>query len=96
MRPPPGPAPTPNGITGTRPKAETKRVLAARVIRAMKAAGMSPQGWQVRSLTATLLAGQDRLEMTDEQIVMQLMRAPWFPKHRRRRYAVGEAGWRTS
>ncbi len=104
MRPPPGQAPTQNAITGTRPNAETqrptrghaatKRAVASKVIRAMRSAGMPPLGWQVRSLTATLLANHE--EPTDEQIVLALMAAPWAPKPRVRRHDVGGPGWRVS
>jgi len=84
---------TDNGITGTRPKAETKRQTAGRVINAMKAAGLTPQGWQVRSLVGSLLANHE--EPTDEDLTRALMRAPWFPKPQVRKYQVGENGWRT-
>lgn len=97
MSAPPGRqvAATQNGITGTRTKAETKRALSARVIRAMKSAGVPPQGWQVRSLVATLVANRE--EPTDEQLLHQLMTAPWFPKPSRRHWRVGEGGgWATS
>lgn len=103
MRPPPGHQATTNGITGTRPNAETKRpahrgstkkVVASRVIRAMKAAGMQPQGWQVRSLTTTLLAAHE--EPTEEQVMRTLMAAPWCPKPRIRRHGIGGPGWRVT
>ena len=95
MTAPPGrQSATQNGITGTRTKAETKRALSARVIRAMKSAGLEPQGWQVRSLVATLVANRE--EPTDEQLLHQLMAAPWFPKPGRRHWRVGEGGgWAT-
>ena len=83
-----------NGITGSRPKAETKRHVAGRVVRTMKAAGLEPHGWQVRSLVASVLANHE--EPTDEQLTLALMAAPWFPKPRRRRYRIGEAGWRVA
>lgn len=89
MTAPPGYAPT-HGITGTRPKAETKRETAARIIRAMTAAGMTPHGWQVRSLVATLTANREL--PTDEEIVQSLMQAPWYPKPRRRHWRIGEGG----
>lgn len=96
MRQPPGrEAAAQNGITGTRTKAETKRLLSGRVISAMKAADLQPQGWQVRSLVATLMANRE--EPTDEQITLQLMRANWFSKPRRRQWRVGEGGgWAVS
>lgn len=90
---PPGLAPTSNGITGTRSKAETKRQTAGRVVGALKAAGLPAPGWQVRSLVATLDASGDG--PTDEDIVAALMAAPWFPKRPIRQWRVGEAGWRT-
>lgn len=90
MTSPPGASPTVNGITGTRLNAETKRALSARIIRAMKAADLEPVGWQVRSLMSTLVANRD--EPTDEQVMHALMRAPWYPKPRRRHWRVGEGG----
>jgi hypothetical protein len=104
--PPGGHAPaTDPAITGTRnTNAETKRrpngrtspkkAIASRVIRAMRGAGLTPHGWQVRSLVATLVANRE--EPTDEQIVAELMRAEWFPKPRVRRHGVGDLGWRTT
>lgn len=90
MKAPPGTAPTSNGITGTRTKAETKRELSARIIKTMKAANLAPQGWQVRSLVASVMANHD--EPTDTQVIEALMRAPWFPKPSRRHWRVGEGG----
>lgn len=93
MRPPPGHAPTQNGITGTRPKAEIRRELADRFNAAARRAGITLLGWQVRSLIATTLVNHD--EPTDEQLICALMAAPWFPKPRVRRHGVGDPGWRT-
>lgn len=94
MTAPPGHAPTQNGITGTRPKAEIRRELADRINAAGRRAGVKLLGYQVRSLMATLTANDEA--PTDEQIVRSLMSAPWFPKPRVRRFRVGETGWRTS
>ena len=94
MTAPPGIArPTQNGITGTRTKAETKRQTAGRVINAMRAAGMTPQGWQVRTVTASLISNGD--EPSDEALIRALMSAPWFPRPRIRKWQIGETGWRT-
>lgn len=90
MSAPPGTTPTANGITGTRTKAETKRELSARIIKAMKAANLAPQGWQVRTLVASLMANHE--DPTDEEVVVALMRAHWFPKPSRRHWRVGEGG----
>lgn len=99
MSAPPGMTPaTPNRITGTGTNAETKRrgsgstkkVVASKVIRAMNAAGLPPCGWQVRSLTATLIANREA--PTNEDVVRALMAAPWYPKPRRRQWRVGEGG----
>lgn len=92
--PPDSPAPRITGTGPDRSKAETKRVLTARILRAMRRAGLAPQGWQVRSLLATLVANRE--EPTDEELLQSVMRAPWYPKPRKRRYQVGETGWRTS
>lgn len=104
MNPPPGHVPTKTRITGTGPNAETKRptrgqaatkrAVAAKVIRAMRSAGLKPQGWQVRSLTATLLANRE--QPTDEQVLRALMAAPWFPKPRVRQHQLGGVGWRVT
>lgn len=105
MSPPGAAAPTPTAITGTQhtnaetkrranPRTSTKKVLAARVIRAMKAHDLKPQGYQVRGLVATLIANRD--EPTDEAITAELMKAPWFPKPRIRRHGVGGPGWRVT
>lgn len=79
-----------NGITGTRTKAEFRRDLADRVNAAGRRAGIKLLGYQVRSLMATLTANDE--DPTDEQITLQLMRAPWFPKPRRRGWRLGEGG----
>lgn len=71
---------------------EVKHAVTARVIRAMKAHGLAPVGWQVRTLTNTLLANDD--VPSDEHVTEALMKADWFPKPRHRQWRVGEAGWR--
>lgn len=93
MRAPSGSAPIPNGITGTRTKAEIRRELADRFNAAARRTGVTLLGWQVRTLIATTLANHD--EPTDEDLMRALMAAPWFPKPRRRNWQVGETGWRT-
>lgn len=93
MRPPPGLAPTSDGITGTRSKAEIRRELADRFNAAARRSGVQLLGWQVRSLIATSLANHD--EPSDEDLTRMLMAAPWFPKPRVRRHGVGDPGWRT-
>lgn len=82
-----------NGITGTRTKAETKRRTTGRIVAAMTAAGMTPHGWQVRSLLASLRANEE--EPTERELTEALMRAPWFKKPHIRRFGVGDPGWRT-
>jgi len=90
---PPGTTPAPTGITGSRnTKAETNRALVGRIKRAAGHASVELEGWQVRSLMASLTA--NRATPTDEQITAELMRAPWWPKPRRRHFGVGEPGWR--
>lgn len=94
MTSPPGNSRRPqNGITGTRTKAETKRRTASRIVAAMTASGMTPHGWQVRSLLASLRANNE--EPTDRELYEALMRAPWFKKPHIRRHGVGDPGWRT-
>lgn len=94
MSAPPGHAPAPTGITGTRNhKAETNRVLTGTIKRLARAAGHEPQPWQVRSLIATLAANREL--PTEREVLESLMAAPWFPKPRRRHWRVGETGWRT-
>ena len=90
MSAPPGHLATPNGITGTRTKAETKRLTASRVVAAMTAAGLPAPGWQVRSLVATLVANHEQPDHDD--VMRALMAAPWFPKPTRRHWRVGEGG----
>lgn len=84
---------TSNGITGTRPKAEIRRELADRFNAAARRTGVTLLGWQVRSLITTTLA--NHAEPSEEDLVRALMSAPWFPKPHRRRYQIGESGWRT-
>lgn len=67
--------------------------LHRRITEMMRRAGHTPESWQVESLAATFIA--NRVAPTDEQIVRELMSAPWFPKPRVRRWRVGETGWRT-
>lgn len=88
MSPPEGT--TPNGITGTRPKAEIRRELADRFNAAARRSDVTLLGWQVRSLIATTLAACE--EPTDEDLILALMRAPWFKKPSRRHWRVGEGG----
>lgn len=90
MTAPPGAETPRNRITGTGPKAETKRETSARIIKAMRAAGMEPQGWQVRSLVSTLLANREA--PSDAEVIEALMRAPWYRKPGRRHWRVGEGG----
>lgn len=90
MSAPPGHAPTPNGITGTRTKAEIRRELADRFNAAARRTGVTLVGWQVRTLIASTIA--DHAEPTDEDLMLVLMRAPWFPKPSRRHWRVGEGG----
>jgi len=83
-----------DGSTGARTNAETKRQLAGRVIELMTVAGLTPCGWQVRSILKALR--DCREEPTDAQIAIALMKANWFPKPRRRQWQVGEGGgWAT-
>jgi hypothetical protein len=82
-----------SGITGTRTKAEIRRELADRFNAAARRADIALTGWQVRGLIATVIA--DHEEPSDHDLILALMRAPWFPKHHRRRFQVGEVGWRT-
>lgn len=102
---PPGTARTPDGnLTDLRPKrnrrAEADRhrmartATHARVVAAMRAAGMEPETWQVEALAASLIASRD--EPSDRELIEELMRAPWFPTPRVRRFGVGDPGWRTS
>lgn len=91
---PPGADRAQDGITGTRPKAAIRRELADRFNAAARRAGVPLLGWQVRSLINSTLANNEA--PTDEDLVRALMAAPWFPKPRRRRYQLGEAGWRVS
>lgn len=94
MNSPPGDARNlQNGITGTRTKAETKRRTASRIVAAMTASGMTPHGWQVRSLLASLRANGE--EPSDRELYEALMKAPWFKKPHIRRHGVGDPGWRT-
>lgn len=94
MSAPPGIArTTTNGITGTRTKAEIRRELADRFNAAARRSGVTLLGWQVRTLISTTIANHE--EPSDEQIVLALMAAPWFPKPTRRKYRIGETGWRT-
>jgi hypothetical protein len=80
-----------DGITGTRSKAETKRALVGRIMRAAACADYEVTGTQMRHML-NALAVYD--EPTDEHVIETLMRAPWFPKHKVRQWRVGEAGWR--
>lgn len=91
MTAPPGIARTSaSGITGTRTKAETNRVLTGTFKRLARAAGFELEAWQVRTLIASTVANHE--EPTDEDLMRALMRAPWFPKPRRRHWRVGEGG----
>jgi hypothetical protein len=73
----------------------TRTPLHRRVVGMMRRAGLQPEAWQVESLAATLVANHE--EPTDEQLLHQLMAAPWFPKPSRRHWRVGEGGgWATS
>ena len=91
MSAPPGDARTSaNGITGTRTKAETNRVLTGTFKRLARAAGFELEPWQVRSLIASTVANHE--EPTEADLMRMLMRAPWFPKPGRRHWRVGEGG----
>jgi hypothetical protein len=93
MKSPPGTQPDlSNGITGTRPKAEIRRELADRFNAAARRSGVTLRGWQVRSLITTTMANNE--QPTDRDLIETLMRAPWFPKPRRRHHGVGGPGWR--
>lgn len=81
---------TADGITGTRTKAETNRVLTGTIKRLSRAAGFELEPWQVRSALASLRANESM--PTDEQVIRALMAAPWFPKPGRRHWRVGEGG----
>lgn len=72
----------------------TRTPLHKRIIGMLLRAGHTPEAWQVESLAATFVA--NRVTPTDRELVAELMRAPWFPKPRRRHYRVGEHGWRTT
>ncbi|WP_370287892.1 hypothetical protein [Nocardioides sp.] len=75
-----GSTPAPNGITGTRTKAETKRQMAARIITVAKAAGINPSGADVRH-ALDALAAKDRV--SDLDVLDRLMRrAPGARKPR--------------
>ncbi len=87
---PPGDSDISNGITGTQTKAETNRVLTGTIKRLCRGAGLEPEPWQIRSLLASLRANRET--PTDEQMVLALMRAPWFPRPTRRHWRVGEGG----
>lgn len=78
MSPPNATCATLNGITGTRLNAETKRQIAGRAVRALKAAGLPAQGWRVRWLINAVEASGEVDDVTDEQVVVALMTAPWF------------------
>lgn len=89
MSPPSATSATPNGITGTRLNAETKRQIAGRAVRALKAAGLPAQGWQVRWLINAVEAVGE--SFTDEQMLALLMSAPWS-----RNRPVLKHGWRVT
>lgn len=95
MAAPPGAASnTRNGITGTRTKAAIRKATATRFQAAARAAGFGPlSGYQIRSLLASLAANSE--EPTERELMESLMRAPWAAKPQRRRYRLGESGWRT-
>lgn len=83
---------TSNGITGTRTKAETKRALTGRILRAAACAEVTVSGAEMRLALADLV---DRDEPTDEQVIESLMRATLYRTRPKRQWRVGEAGWRT-
>lgn len=106
MSGPPGDSSTPDrNLTDLRPTKRDRRAEAnrhrttrtpahRRVHAAMVAAGITPEPWQVESLVTALLARRNAA--TDDALVEELMRAPWFPRARRRPWKIGELGWRTS
>lgn len=96
MSPPPGLAPIQNGITGTRTKAETNRILTGMTKRKARAAGVEPTAQEMRHMLASLRAEAD-VERTptielDERLTRFLMRAPWFRQRATIKWRVGEGG----
>lgn len=91
----PGIDPALDGPTSTRTKAETNRVLVGTIRRICRASGLHDlEPWQIRQLVRAL---RDQPAPSDEQVHAALMRAPWFPKRRRRHWRVGEGGgWATT
>lgn len=103
--PPAGPATVDRNLTDLRPRKRDRRAeadrhrmmrtpLHRRVVASIRRAGHEPVAYQVESIVATMVANHE--EPTDEQILLALMAAPWFPKPRVRRHGVGGPGWRTA
>lgn len=83
-----------DGTSGSRTKSVLRRELADRLNAAARRSGFTLESWQVRQLVRALASRA--VELTDEQILLALMRAPWYPKPRHRQWRVGEGGgWAT-
>ena len=106
MDAPPGGTPTDDrNLTDLRPRKRNRRAeadrhrmtrtpLHRRVCASIRRAGVEPQPFQVESVVATMIANHE--EPTDEQILRELMRAPWFTKPRVLHHGIGGPGWRVT